>query len=389
MGYATNGVGMRFVLLGVIALVLSPYSPAMAASAYDSAAPIAYMIDLSSGAVLYDKNSKKRIAPASMTKMLSAYVMFDQLASRKTTLDQKYSLSRDAWNKWHGVGSTMFLNAMQPVAVKYLLQGMITVSGNDAAIALAEGASGTEAAFMKNMNDTAMRLGMKSSKFASVNGWPDGGKTYSTAYDLALLSRRTIQNHPEYFYRFYGVEQFRWGNVTQADRNPILGKIAGADGLKTGHTDEAGYCFAGTAIQGGRRILMVVAGLPTYQSRIDESVRFMKWGFQEWATQPLYKAGIKVGYAKVQLGDASTIPLMTAQQVRITMPKGGKVHFRRFIRYVSPIRAPIAKKAHIADLVIKLTDGSEQVTPLIAGITVKRAGFFGRAWNGLKSVVGQ
>jgi serine-type D-Ala-D-Ala carboxypeptidase (penicillin-binding protein 5/6) len=379
---------MKFVASGVIAIFLSPYSPAMAAPAYDSAAPIAYMIDMSSGAVLYDKGSEKSIAPASMTKMLSAYVMFDRLAAGRTKLDQKYKLSRKAWDKWHGVGSTMFLNAMQPVAVQDLLQGMITVSGNDAAIALAEGASGTEASFIKQMNDTAYRLGMKNSKFASVNGWPDGGKTYSTARDLALLSRRTIQNYPDYFHRFYGVEQFRWGNVTQADRNPILGKIAGADGLKTGHTDEAGYCFAGTAIQGGRRILMVVAGLPTYQSRIDESVRFMKWGFEEWATQPLYKGGIKVGYAKVQLGDASTIPLLTAQPVRITIPNGGKVHFRRFIRYIGPLRAPIAKKAHIADLVVKLADGSEQVTPLIAGHQVGTAGFFGRAWNGVKSVVG-
>lgn len=376
----------RYILPVLVYLVLPDALEAK--PTYDSAAPIAYMVDLSSGAVLVDKQSKKRIPPASMAKMLSTYVIFDMVKSGELSLDRKLTLKKESWEKWRGVGSTMFLQPNEPTEVRALLQGMITLSGNDAAIALAEGLAGSEQAFVKLMNAKALTLGMKDSLFATANGWPDGNKTLTTAQDLAIVARRTLWDHPKLYREFYGKPEFRWNGVTQADRNPILGSIKGADGLKTGHTSDAGYCFAGTAQQDGRRLLMIVAGLPTYESRITESNRLMKWGFSEWRSVPLYKAGVFKGQVRVQMGDVSTIIVSNPSAVAVTLPTTETTRYSAKIRYKGPVKAPFAKGSHIADLVVKLKDGSEQVTPLLASQTVNRAGFLGRAWNGLKSVFG-
>ena len=376
---------MRFAVALLLASTIS--TPLSAQPAYVSDAPIAYMIDLGSGAVLYDKNGSKKIPPASMAKMMTAYVVFDLVASKKLRLDQKFTVSRSAWEKWHGVGSTMFLNAGEKVSVSDLLHGLDTLSGNDAAIVLAEGIDGSEAKFVERMNATAMRLEMHNSRFGTANGWPDGGKTRTTAYDLATLAERTIHDFPELYKDYYGQASFRWNGVTQPNRDPLLGKVKGADGLKTGHTDEAGYCFTGTATQNGRRVVMVVAGLKSSDGRLKESRRFMQWGFDAWRPQLLYKAEQVVTDIPVQLGNKSHISVLAARDFTLTLPAKGPSFYKLSVRYNGPVQAPFEKGARVAELIATMNDGSEQRVPLIAAQAVSEAGFLGRAWNGFKSLV--
>jgi serine-type D-Ala-D-Ala carboxypeptidase (penicillin-binding protein 5/6) len=238
------------------------------------------------------------------------------------------------------------------------------------------------------MNVMAKKLGMKDSRFGTPNGWPDEGRTVTTARDLALLGARTVNDFPSFYHSFYGQTEFRWNNVTQSDRNPLLGKVAGGDGLKTGHTDEAGYCFTGTAVQNGRRLMMVVAGLDSYNGRITESENFMDWGFTAFATKPLFKKGAMIATVPVQLGSESTITLTAPRDMAVTMPAEQSSGYKVFVRYNGPIKAPFKKGDAVANLVVKLADGSEQITPLFADHMVAQAGFFGRVWNGMKSVFG-
>jgi D-alanyl-D-alanine carboxypeptidase (penicillin-binding protein 5/6) len=379
---------MKTGIAATLLFVSTLSAPVLAAPAYETSAPIAYMVDMSSGAVLYDKKSDVPIPPASMAKMLTTYVVFDMLTKGKLKADQKLTVKPETWKAWNNQGSTMFLSPGEQVTVENLLHGLVTLSGNDAAIVLAEGISGSEGKFVAVMNITAKRLGMKGSHFGTPNGWPDEGRTLTTARDLALLAERTINDFPGLYAKFYGKKDFKWGGVTQPDRNPLLGKITGADGLKTGHTEEAGYCFTGTAIQNGRRILMVVAGLPSYNSRITESTNFMNWGFSAWKSRPLFNAGSIVATAPVQLGSATSIVLVAPRNTAISYPANSDGKFTLAVRYKGPIKAPFQKGDVVGDLVVKMSDGTEQVSPLIASADVAQAGYLGRIWNGIKSIVG-
>ena len=203
-----------------------------------------------------------------------------------------------------------------------------------------------------------------------------------------MLGARTIQDFPALYQKYDGQAEFSWNNVTQPNRNPILGKIAGADGIKTGHTDEAGYCFAGTAEQNGRRIMMVVAGLGSMNDRAEESVKLMQWGFDAWRARPLYKAQSLVTTLPVQLGSESQISVIAPRALALALPAKDAPRYKLIVRYNGPIKAPFKKGAEVAQLVAKFSDGSEQVMPLIAAQSVAEAGYFGRAWNGIKSLVG-
>lgn len=371
----------------LLAIATAP-SAAVAVPTYSGAAPVAYLVDLSSGAVLYRKNETKRVPPASMTKMLTAYVVFDMLSKGELKPSQTFVVRPATWQKWHGVGSTMYLNANQKVSVGDLLKGLITLSGNDAAIVLAEGISGSEAAFVKRMNETARNLGMKDSHFGTANGWPDGGRTLTTARDLAMLGERTIGDFPSLYHEYYGLSDFRWNGVTQPNRDPLLGAISGADGMKTGHTDEAGYCFTGSAQQAGRRLIMVVAGLPTYGGRASESVRFMHWGFDQWRSVPLFRSGRSVATIAVQLGDETRVKALAPRDLAVTLPKAGQGKYRLFVRYTGPVKAPVRKGEKIAQLIVKQPGLQDQIMPLVAANDVGEAGFLRRAWNGAKGLFG-
>ena len=388
----------RPILLATAAVaVLATAAPAKA-PLFDTPARSAYLIDLSSGAELLSKNADQRMPPASMAKMMTTEVAFELIDRGQLALNKVCTVRPETWRAWHGpqAGSTMFLSVNEQVSVENLLHGIVTLSGNDASVVLAECIAGTEQAFAEQMNALAHKLGLKNSHFGNSNGWPDEGRTYVTARDLAALARASIERHPKLYKQFYGQPTFTWGktlgsgqDITQANRNPILGKVAGADGLKTGHTDEAGYGFTGSAEQNGRRLVMVVAGLPSWNARVEESGRLMNWGFNAWTAKPLYRAGAKVGTAKVQLGGSSEVDLVAPRNLAVTLPAGlANGPTRLKIRYQGPVKAPIAKGQHVADLVIFTADTAPQVVPLVAGEEVDRAGLFGRMWLGLKQLVG-
>lgn len=381
-----------FASFAAIAALSLPVSAA--APPFETIAPIAYMVDLSSGAVLYAKDADRRIPPASMAKMMTMYLAFDLIAQGKFKLDQKFTVRPETWEKWHGpqAGSTMFLSVGEQVSIENLLHGIATLSGNDACVVLAEGMFGTEAAFVAQMNEAAKRLGLANTNYGTSNGWPDGGVTYTSARDLATLGKATLDKYPDLYKQFYGLKDFTWGktlgsgkDIVQPNRNPLLGKVAGADGIKTGHTDEAGYGFVGSAEQNGRRLVMVVAGLDSFNNRATESVKFMEWGQKAWEAKPIVAAGKRVDSAEVQMGSASEVGLVAPRAIAVTLPVGATATLRAKVVYDGPVKAPIKKGQHIADLVITTADTPPQIMPLVAESDVGEAGFFGRVWAGLTS----
>ena len=373
-------------------------TPALAAPPpFDTPAPVAYLIDLSSGAELLAKNADRRFPPASMAKMMTTEVAFELIDSGKLPLGKMCTVRPETWQRWHGpaAGSTMFLSPNEQVSVENLLHGIVTLSGNDASVVLAECIAGTEQAFANQMNALARKLGLKNSRFGNSNGWPDEGVTQVTARDLATLARASVERHPKLYKQFYGQPSFTWGRtmgsgqaITQGNRNPLLGKIAGADGLKTGHTEEAGYGFTGSAEQNGRRLIMVLGGMSSWNERVQESVRLMSWGFNAWQAKPLFAAAAKLGSAQVQLGSEGEVPLVAPRNLAMTFPAGLGGPSSMKIVYQGPLKAPIAKGQHVADLVVSTPDTPPQRMPLVAGESVEEAGFFGRIWIGLKQLFG-
>jgi D-alanyl-D-alanine carboxypeptidase (penicillin-binding protein 5/6) len=380
-----------------VAFVAATLPATAAAPPFETAAPVAYMVDLSSGAVLYAKDPDRRIPPASMAKMMTTHLAFRMIKRGESKMGQMCQVRPETWRKWHGpeAGSTMFLSPGEQVSVENLLHGIVTLSGNDATVVLAECLAGTEPAFAALMNQEAKRLGMTNSNFGNTNGWPDAGVTYTTARDLARLAAATIEEAPDLYTAFYQKKEFTWGKtlgagapITQGNRNPLLGRVQGADGLKTGHTAEAGYGFTGSAEQGGRRIVMVVAGLSSFNQRIEESVKFMDWGFRAWKSQPLFNRNERVADAQVQGGGDDAVPLVAPRSIAVTLPAGAATDIRVKVVYNGPIKAPIARGQHVADLVVSTPDTPPQTMPLVAAEAVEEAGFFGRIWNGLTSLFG-
>ena len=385
-------------ILAAPAIALSIAYPSVAsAPQFETPAPVAFMEDLSSGAVLYEKDADRRMPPASLAKMMTVYVAFDLVRRGELKLDQEFEVRPETWKKWHGpaAGSTMFLSPGEKVSVANLLYGIVTLSGNDACVVLAEGISGTEDAFVQRMNEAAKRLGLTNSHFGTSNGWPDNGVTYVTARDLAKLAAATITDHPKLYKQFYSRPDFTWGKtmgsgsaITQANRDPLLGRVAGADGLKTGHTEEAGYGFTGSAEQNGRRLVMVLAGLTSFNQRISESVRFMDWGFRAWQAKPVVKEGRKVADAEVQMGSSSKVGLVAPRDLKVALPAGAVPVLSAKVVYQGPIKAPIKAGDHVADLIVTSPGLPEQTLPLVADKDVGAAGFFGRAWAGLTGLFG-
>jgi D-alanyl-D-alanine carboxypeptidase (penicillin-binding protein 5/6) len=388
----------RTILLATAASVLLASAAPAAAPQFDTPANYAYLIDVSSGAVLYQKNADARMPPASMAKMMTTDVAFELIDKGQLPLNKMCTVRPETWQKWHGpaAGSTMFLSPNEQVSVENLLKGIVTLSGNDASVVLAECIAGTEQAFTDQMNALGKRIGLTNSHFGTANGWPDNGVTYVSARDLATLARWEIEHHYKLYKQFYSLPSFTWGktlgsnqDITQQNRNPILGKVPGADGLKTGHTDEAGYGFTGSAEQNGRRLIEVVAGLQSWDARVQESTRLIQWGFAAWQAKPLFQQGAKVGTAKVQLGSSSEVSLVAPRNLAVTVPAGlatGATSMK--IHYQGPLVAPVAKGQEVAQLIVTTGDTPPQIVPLIAGEDVGRAGFFSRIWLGLKSLFG-
>jgi D-alanyl-D-alanine carboxypeptidase (penicillin-binding protein 5/6) len=388
----------RTILLATAASVLLAGAAPAAAPQFDTPAKYAYLFDVNSGAVLYAKNPDAHMPPASMAKMMTTEVAFELIDKGQLPLNKMCTVRPETWQKWHGpqAGSTMFLSPGEQVSVENLLKGIVTLSGNDASVVLAECIAGTEQAFTDQMNSLGKRIGLTNSHFGTANGWPDNGVTYVSARDLATLADWEIEHHYKLYKQLYSLPSFTWGktlgsgqDITQANRNPILGHVAGADGLKTGHTDEAGYGFTGSAEQNGRRLIEVLAGMDSWNQRVQESTRLIEWGFNAWADKPLFKAGAKVGTAQVQMGNSSEVPLVAARDLAVSVPAGlatGATQMK--IRYDGPLTAPISKGQEVAQLVITTSDTPPQIVSLVAGEDVGRAGFFGRIWLGFKQLVG-
>lgn len=356
---------------------------------YTTAAPVAMLKDMDSGAILFERGADRRFAPASMAKVMTAYVVLDLIDSGKLSRDAIFTVDRKTYDKWNGSngGSTMFLRAGEKISVDELLKGLITVSGNDAAAVLAVGIDGSEEAFVNRMNAMARILGMTSSHFGTPNGWPDGGVTKVSAADLITLADRLIRDHPGGYARYFSIPRLRHGTapdgtpIVQPNRNPILGRIEGADGLKTGHTNEAGYCFLGSAKRGGRRLILVVAGMDSEKARRDEAERLMRWGFEAWEGRELVPAHARVGRLDVGQGDAPTVAAEAAIPVRMTVPKGFEGGFRATMRARAPLAAPVEKGSRIAELIVTPDGLPPQATPLLAANDVGE----GNGWDRLRT----
>jgi len=387
----------RMIALFPAIALLAALPAEAAAPPFDTPATVAFLKDLSSGAILYAKNADQRIPPASMAKMMTVYVAFDLIKKGELKLDSMATVRPETWKRWHGpaAGSTMFLSPGEQVSVANLLFGIITLSGNDACVVLAEHISGTEPAFAALMNRRAREIGLANSHFGNSNGWPDEGGTYVTARDLATLATATIQNFPDLYKQFYSRPNFTWGktmgsgqDITQANRDPLLGRVAGADGLKTGHTDESGYAFTGSAEQNGRRLVMVLSGLTSFNQRISESVSFMNWGLHAWQSKPLFQQGAQVATARVQLGNTREVGLVAPRNLAVTQPTGLGGDVKMSVAYDGPLKAPIKKGDHVADLIVRTADGPPQIMPLVAASDVGSAGFFDRVMGGLRHLFG-
>lgn len=335
-------------------LSFTPSAPNLDATAY-------ILLDANSGKVLAQKNADNRVPPASLTKLMSLYIISSALKNEQIHMDDKVRISTKAWKT---EGSRMFVKAGDEVPLRDLLQGIIVASGNDATVALAEHVAGTEETFTGLMNQQAKLLGMNHSHFMDSTGLPNKDH-YSTARDLALLTQAYIKNFPE-DYSFYSEKWFTYNNIKQPNRNRLLWRYQYADGLKTGHTDEAGYCLVGSAKKDGMRLVSVVLGAPNDQSRTEDSIRLLTYGFRFFETHKLYNASKPVVEARVWQGERTEVPLGIADDMYVTVPTGQFKRIQTSVALNGPLKAPVMKGQVYGTLNIMLNNQVIASKPLIA-----------------------
>lgn len=339
----------------------------------DTVAKWAVIIDYATGATLLDKDADIAVTPSSMTKLMTAYLVFERLKSGRLSLSQELPVSEKAWRMG---GSKMFVQVNSMVKVEDLIRGMITQSGNDASIVLAEGIAGSEEAFVELMNAKAKELGLKNSSFRNCTGWPDP-EHHMSVRDIALVARHLIADFPQY-YHFCDEKSFKYNNIDQMNRNPLVVRGT-ADGLKTGHTEDGGYGLVASSLRNGRRIIEVLNGLPTERSRGEEGERLLDWAFANFENVNLFSAGDVIEQAPVWLGQASTVPLVAGRDVVVTMPRGWRDRAKIAVDYDSPIQSPVSRGSQLGMLTVR-GDGMPQLdVPLLAGADVPRLGLPGRA----------
>src|SRR5579863_5101981 len=339
----------------------------------DTVATHALILEAETGAVLLDKGADERIPTASLSKVMTAYVVFGLLKQGRAKLDDELPVSEAAWRTQ---GSKMFVPLGGRIKIDDLLRGMIVQSGNDACIVLAEGLAGSEAAFVDLMNAKAKEIGLTGSHFADVDGLPDPDH-YSTARDLVTLALRTINDFPEY-YHYYSEKDYGFNNINQGNRNPLLYKDLGADGLKTGHTEESGYSLLASLHRDNRRVVLLLSGLPTMKARAQEGERLAEWAFREFNDYQLFTAGEKVDDAEVWLGTEAKVPLTVDKDVVVTLPRKSRKDMKVTVAYDSPVSAPITKGQQIGKVTVTAPDVPPIEVPLRAAAGVDRMGAFGR-----------
>ena len=391
-------VMMRFcsALLVMASAALGVVSPATAQRLPDEVAqpavptaaeaPVALLVDLSSGQVLHARNPDRRFMPASVTKVMTLYLAFELIEAGKLDPAQIFSMSPAIARDWRRTGSTMFLDAGERVRVDDLLLGIANVSANDGAAVLAEGQAGSLAAWTAEMNRTARALGMRGSHFGTPNGFPDEGRTFTTARDLVALARAMITRHPDKFGYYVGRLGFDYKGIAQSNHDPMIGKVAGADGIKTGFTNESGYSYLGTARRNGQRLALVLAGVETGRLRRRLAQSYVEWGFATFERRRLFDAGAIIGEARVQNGEARGVALKPAGPVTIDLPRGSNAALAATIRYDGPVRAPIAAGQEIAVLEVTAPGVPTARIPLFAAEAVGTAGPFDRIVNAIAGV---
>ena len=377
-------INRKFLLSATTCLVCA----ASVAGAIETKAKNAVLMDFETGEFFYEKNADDPMPPASMSKLMTAYLIFERLKDGRLSPDDVFIVSENAWRKGGAKtgSSTMFLKDKQRVKVKDLLRGIIVQSGNDACIVAAENIAGSEAEFAELANQKAKELGLKNSHFANATGWPNPDHKMS-AKDLAVLAHHIIRDFPEY-YSIYSEQSFTFNGIRQENRNPLLMLMPGiADGIKTGHTSVSGFGLTGSAKKNGRRLIMVVNGLKTMKERGDESLRLMNWGFREFSNYAVLKENVKVVSVPVWLGETKSVSAVPAKGLTLTLPKGRQKDIVAHLKYKTPLKAPVKKGQEIASLVLSAPEHADTAIPLYAERDVKRLGYFGRLKETVKHVL--
>ena len=349
-----------------------PHPPLAEAKAY-------VVVDFNSSQMIESRNPDLRIEPASLTKLMTAYLVFSALHQKQITLNQTIPVSARAW---HAEGSRMFIEPDKPVTVNELLHGVIVQSGNDACIALAEGIAGSEEAFVKMMNQEAQRLGMIGTHFANATGLPDPGH-YTTARDLSILASTLIRDFPEY-YPLFSIKEYAWNNITQPNRNRLLWLDPFVDGLKTGHTENAGYCLVASTKRGDRRLISVLAGANSDSARAMESEKILNYALQYYDSVRLYAKGQPVTTLRVWKGKENVLKAGFTRDLYVTVPRGDESGLKATIEAQQPLVVPVMAGQKVGVVKVSLDGKRFGEYPLIALETVEPANIFGRAWDSLK-----
>ncbi len=362
--------------LAVVVFSACSVAPVPARAEYETQATAAYLYDVSTDTVLVDKNADTPLPPASMSKLMTLFMLFDALRDGRVTLDTTFSVSTKARQMG---GSTMFLDETDRPRVEDLIKGIIVQSGNDACVVVAEGLAGTEDAFARQMNARAIEIGLTHSTFANASGWPDPNQRMSVR-DLGRLATHLITDFPEY-YGYFALEEFDFDGRSPSNRfnrNPVLGLGLGADGLKTGHTEEAGYGMVGSAVQGDRRIVFVFSGLNSVAERRQEGEAMINWGFRQFLSKQLASSGDIVTNIPVWMGSHDRINAVVPEDLTLLVPAIGQDSMETRVEYKTPLEAPIAQGGKVAELVVTAPNMPEKRIPLVSDREVTRGGFLPR-----------
>ena len=364
---------MRFLLR--IAAIIGVLA-AVPVHALETAARAAMVIDYDTGTVLLSKNADQPLPPASMSKLMTLNMVFEALDAGRITLDEKFSVSEHAMSIG---GSSMFLNTQDRISVEDLIKGVIVLSGNDASVVLAEGLGGTETEFSRQMTVRARELGMMDSTFVNATGWPGEGQLMS-ARDLVFIARRLIKVFPQY-YHYFAMTEFGFDGRTpdnRFNRNPLLALDIGADGLKTGHTNEAGYGLVGSAVRGGRRVIVMINGMQSSSARSAEAERLMSWAFREFSMNTLFEGETEIARAEVWLGEAAQVGMAPVDDISLLLSYQVLPDITASVSFQGPIEAPIIKGEMLGDLIIDIPEMGVRHFPLAATEDVAAAGFVDR-----------
>jgi serine-type D-Ala-D-Ala carboxypeptidase (penicillin-binding protein 5/6) len=369
---------LRAVPEGLLSPLTAPVPPEI---------PVVLLVDLSSGQTLFARDADRRFIPASVTKVMTAYTAFRLIEDGRLSPDTLVEVSAEVAELWSGEGSTMFLQAGDRVTVGQLLLGITTVSANDGSVALANAAVGNQERWLALMNEYAAVLGLRDTYFGTPNGWPDEGRTYTSARDLAALAEALTTRYPGLYRRYFGHRGMSYRNIAQNNHDPVTGVVEGADGIKTGYTREAGYNFVGSAERGGRRLVMVIAGAPSSAIRNRTARDLLRWGFDAFETRVVLPAETAVGSASVQNGAQRHVALQTTREVLASMPLDSTSGVSLSLRYRGPIEAPIAAGQEVAFLRVTIDGQQPHDVPVAAAETVPVANALQRLVNGLVGLV--